>query len=670
MSLVRKLQQWWQTKTGEEETPFDGDSSAFFASLLFHMLLLIVLGLVPFVLNNPNVSLTIAAPLEEELEEPELMLPKELADSPLIAEDLGANSAGETGMAMSLAQIVSDVSVVPSPTELPVEPIAQVALNLEVAVATGQHFSKNLTVKGATGEGVTGAAGAIDRLTQEILRSLEERKTLVVWLFDRSPSLARERAAINERFDRIYDELGVIEASGNPAFAKHEDKPLLTSVMAFGESIDLLTKQPTDSLPEIKAAVEAITEDTSGIEKIFSAVYLAADRYKSFRIRDPVKDQPERNVMLVAFTDERGDDLEGLDTTISICRRFSIPVYVVGVPAPFGQAETHVKWIDPDPNYDQTPQWGRVNQGPETLFPERIKLGFGAPAEQSPDPMDSGFGPFALTRLCYETGGIYFSVHPSRNVHREVSRDETAALTAHLKHFFDPQIMRRYRPDYVTADEYLRRADSNRARATLLMAAQKSWAQTLDDPILRFVRRSEAGLADRFADAQRGATEAESVLTNLHNILQEGEADRTRETTPRWQAGYDLAMGRVLASLVRVQVYKALLAQARQGMRFQNANHNTWVLAPSTDTPGDARLADAAAKAKTYLERVIQDHPGTPWELLARHELETPFSWNWTETVTDLTPRRDGSGSGGDGSGDGMRRDTERRPPRREPPRL
>lgn len=670
MSFVKNLQQWWQTKTGEEETPFDGDSSAFFASLLFHMLLLIVLGLIPFVFNNPNVSLTIAAPLEEEFDEPELMLPNEFADSPLIAEDIGANSVGEAGMALSLAQIVSEISVVPSPVELPVDPAGQVALNLEVAVATGQNFSKNLTVKGATGEGVTGAAGAIDRLTQEILRSLEERKTLVVWLFDQSPSLARERAAINERFDRIYAELGVIEAAGNPAFAKHEDKPLLTSVMAFGQDIALMTKQPTDSLPEIQAAVEAISEDTSGIEKIFSAVYLAADRYKSFRIRDPVKNEPERNVLLVAFTDERGDDLEGLDTTISICRRFSIPVYVVGVPAPFGQEETFVKWIDPDPNFDQTPQWGRVNQGPETLFPERIQGVFGETAERGPDPMDSGFGPFALTRMCYETGGIYFSVHPNRNVHREVSRDETPALTAHLKHFFDPQIMRRYRPDYVSADEYLRRADSNRARATLLLAAQKSWGRTPDEPVLRFVRRSEAELADRLGEAQQRAATAESMLGDLHTILQEGEADRARETAPRWQAGYDLAMGRVLASLVRVRVYNALLAEARRGMRFQDGNHNTWILTPSADLPGDARLADAAAKSREYLERVIHDHPGTPWELLARHELETPCGWSWAETHTDLTPRHEGRGEGGGRPDGDAPRPTAPRLPRRDPPRL
>jgi hypothetical protein len=80
-----------------------------------------------------------------------------------------------------------------------------------------------------------------------------------------------------------------------------------------------------------------------------------------------------------------------------------------------------------------------VNQGPESLFPERIKLSFTAEREET-SPIDSGFGPFALTRLAYETGGMYFAVHPNRNVNRAVSRRETAEFSAHLEQFFDPRL--------------------------------------------------------------------------------------------------------------------------------------------------------------------------------------------------------------------------------------
>jgi hypothetical protein len=249
------------------------------------------------------------------------------------------------------------------------------------------------------------------------------------------------------------------------------------------------------------------------------------------------------------------------------------------------------------------------------------------------------------------------------------------AFSSHLKYFFDPQIMRRYRPDYVTAEEYRRRATGNKARAALLTAAQKAWGAVFENPEVRFVRRSEAELATRLTEAQKGAAKAEPMLGELFETLRIGEEDRVRETTPRWQAGYDLAMGQVLTSLVRVQAYNAMLAQAKRGMPFKGADNNTWVLVPSTEVTIDSRLSKTAEKATQYLQRVIEEHPDTPWALLARKELDAPIGWAWTEEFTDLAPpRRDGGG--GDGN-NGIGRDDVRRvierppaPAKRAVPRL
>ena len=46
--------------------------------------------------------------------------------------------------------------------------------------------------------------------------------------------------------------------------------------------------------------------------------------------------------------------------------------------------------------------------------------------------------------------------------------------------------------------------------------------------------------------------------------LSAGEADRDKLDEPRWQAGYDLAMGRALALKVRTDGYNAALAQAKR----------------------------------------------------------------------------------------------------------
>jgi hypothetical protein len=407
--------------------------------------------------------------------------------------------------------------------------------------------------------------------------------------------------------------------------------------VSFGETATLMTRNPTADFAEIESLVDKVPQDTSGTERVFTAIHLAASRYKGLRMLNKKTREPERNVMIIAFTDEAGDDQTGLEETVKLCRRYEVPVYIVGVPAPFGRKVTQVKWVDPDPTYDQTPQWGEVTQGPETFYSERISLNF-AGNQAEDEAIDSGFGPFALTRLCIETGGLYFAVHPNRNTNRAVSAAETAVFSAHFKRFFDPQVMRRYRPDYVSQKEYEKRVGENKARLALVEAAQASAAATLESPATRFVKRDEGQFAAALTEAQKDAAKVEPKLNALYEILKVGEADREKEIVPRWQAGYDLAMGRALAAKVRAEVYNAMLAEAKRGMKPKDPKNNTWVLTPSTKITAGSQLESQGKKATMYLERVMAEHPGTPWELLARQELETPLSWEWREEFTDLSP--------------------------------
>src|SRR5690606_36503078 len=109
----------------------------------------------------------------------------------------------------------------------------------------------------------------------------------------------------------------------------------------------------------------------------------------------------------------------------------------------------YVKYVDPDPRFDQTPQWAEVDQGPESIRPERVRLGYRDNFQDEP-VIDSGFGPYALSRLCYETGGIYFTVHPNRRVDQRVRRGEIEPFASRIEYFFDPEVMDKYRPDYVS----------------------------------------------------------------------------------------------------------------------------------------------------------------------------------------------------------------------------
>jgi hypothetical protein len=672
VKLLESLKRSWRQQTGEDETPLDGDSPSFLISFVVHLMLLVVMGLFAVVPPDNQVTLTITQVTEEEQkEELEIKVPEEFFFSEQQTPEVGANSFDGVAVAMSLAPVVSDVSEVPNEENFTEETEVGVQVNEAISVATALNYSSNQVVRGAAGEGTTGAEGAIDRITNEILLSLEERKTLVVWLFDSTASLVPQRKAIHDRFDRIYKELGIIEASGNEKFTKHSDSPLLSTVISFGASVELLTKEPTDNLSELKAAISGMKNDDSGTENVFLAVHDAAKKFAPFRYTTEEKPMPDRNVMIIAVTDEVGSDWkQGLEPTIRMCRRWQMPVYVIGVPAPFGRAETQMKWVDPDPKYDQTAQWGVVDQGPETLYPERIKLAFSG-NKLDDDPIDSGFGPYGLTRLCVETGGIYFAVHPNRNVTKSVNRADTAAYSAHIKHFFDPSVMRRYKPEYVSVQEYDKRVSSNMARRKLIEAAMNAELQQMEKPEMRFVKRDEGSFSNALSEAQKAAAVLEPRVRALVELLKQGEADREKETVLRWQAGYDLAMGRALAVQARTESYNAMLAAAKRGLRLKDPKNNTWTLEPADEISVGSALQKIADRAKMYLERVVKDHEGTPWAMLAAAELKDPLGWKWQESFTDVSPMREGAGNGNaPAPANDARMMLQKGPPKRPAPKL
>jgi hypothetical protein len=550
-------------------------------------------------------------------------------------QHVGAVGSAETGAARPVAPTATDRSELMRELE-PTTTVGEIQVtDFDRTVLEGPTLPDNVIVRGAGSVGISGAVGAVDRITHEILLSLDERPTLVVWLFDRSGSLKPQRESIAKRFDRVYEELGIIEAGGNAAFQQHREKPLLTAVAQFGTAVELLTPKPIDDLTEIKAAVRAVSDEAqpTGRENVFQSVGYLAQKFRHHRLS-----RPRRNVMIVAFTDEAGDDIEALDAAVDLCRKFEMPVYVIGVPAPFGRENAFVKWVDPDPKFDQSPQWAPVHQGPESLLPERIRLLFGGTQELE-EQMDSGFGPFGLCRLAYETGGLYFTVHPNRKVGARIRPWETAAMASHFNMFFDPRVMRNYRPEYVPTQQYYELVKSNRACAALVEAARLSAITPMENVRLVFPRVDDGQFARELSEAQRTAAKLEPKIVALTSILRAGERDRDQLTKPRWQAGFDLAIGRALAVKVRTEGYNAMLAQAKQGMKFSDPTSDTWQVRPADVVTTGSTLAKDATDARTYLERVVAEHDGTPWAVEAKRELREPLGWEWSEAFTDVAGR-------------------------------
>src|SRR5690606_36098052 len=100
-------------------------------------------------------------------------------------------------------------------------------------------------------------------------------------------------------------------------------------------------------------------------------------------------------------------------------------------------------------------------------------------------------------------------------------------------------------------------------------------------------------------------------------------------TEPRHQAGFDLAMGRIMAAKVRTEGYGVLLAAFKAGRKGTNPATRSWRLEAADGIEKNSVLDGMAKKAREYLEGVIKNHPNTPWAAAAQQELATPIGWKW-----------------------------------------
>ena len=633
MSWLEPARRWWQEFTGEEETPLDGDTPAWAMSLVLHVVVLLSLALIGLPAIAPRQSsITILAPTQV-VEEDVLVAPEMTV---AVEEQASASSDAENlEVSTAVASVLSDDPVV-------TVDVAE-ALNAELAISPidlppsgaelGDYLQVGRAGTGDTGVGTAGTGGAVDRLTMEIAASLQQRATVVCWVFDQSVSLAGQRKEIAGRLDRVFDELGL---SG----AETKEHELLNLVFAYGQKVAPLVKEPTRETGEVVKAIESIPIDESGVEMTFTAIAEAAKKAKQVRI-SPTK----RNVMIIVFTDEVGNDQQYADQVAAFCRAQAMRVYVVGVPAPFGKREVKMKFTEFDPRYADDVQWAVVEQGPETLHPEVVQVRSGRDADE---PIDSGFGPFSLSKLCAETGGLYFCVHANRNASGRVSDGEVADMASRLRYFFDPAVMRSYRPDYQPAAKIEKMLASNRAMRSLVDAARSSQVAPMDSPTLEFPRQDDGALALLLGEAQKKAAVLQPKIDAIYGILSAGLPDRDKVTEKRWQAGYDLALGRVMAVKVRTDSYNIMLAQAKTGMRFKNPKNDTWRLVPDADISAvGSQTEKLAGQTLTLLKRVVDEHPGTPWAQMAAEELRQPLGYRWDEDFTGVNAPKMGAGGGG-----------------------
>lgn len=462
--------------------------------------------------------------------------------------------------------------------------------------------------------------GVLDRLTPEIVSLGEKRNINVIWLFDASISLSSQREQIKNRISKILDEIK--EASSRAENINHV-------VCSFGQSVQILSKQPTNDAKEIISAISSIKLDESGTENVFGAVVKVCETYLS-----------SRN-MVIIFTDEVGDDLINMEKAINITKRKGTPVYVVGPPAPFGLSSIEFKYVDPDPKFDQKERWVQINQGPETLFKMTLDLHTLSIDESG---LDSGYGPYALTRLCYNSGGIYFSVHPNRSLDI-VTKKQVQPLSSNISRFFDSNIMSKYKPDYRNYLAQQHDIENNKFKLSLVKACEIP-LKIIFNQKTDFTAFNEGDFVEQLNDAQIFSAKLEPKIDQVYTLLKNVESFLPNIKEDRWLVSYYLAMGRILATKCRIELYNLMLAEAKSGLKKSDKKTNAWELEPDSNfSTKNSQLSKHYSASMEYLNLVVTNYPGTPWAAIAQQELNTPMGYKWKEKF--IEPPKSGMGNGG-----------------------
>ncbi|MCY2986290.1 MAG: VWA domain-containing protein [Planctomycetota bacterium] len=496
-------------------------------------------------------------------------------------------------------------------------------------------------------------AQALDRLTMEILRLLEDRELLLIWCFDQSESMKDDQREIRDRIERVYAELSVAGVTSNEALA--------TAVTSFGIGFQVHTPKPVTELAAIRKAIDAVPIDPSGEELMCRAVSQSLTTFQQAAVSQ------NRQLALVLVTDESGNRQEHaqyLEATVAQARAAHCRVYVLGREAVFGYPYAQVRWEDP-----QTHQihWLQVDRGPETALVEQLQTeGFEARTDAHP----SGFGPYEQSRLAWLTGGLFFMLP---TVESSVVRGENRR--------YDLELLRRYQPDLRARTEI--QADVKRSQfRTMLMKI----INDLDPyrPELADVMRMRTSLpADptkflRSVEEARGKAEFYYAgLQRASEALDGLEAAREREPAVRWQANYDLMHAQVVAYAARAHLYRKALNEARrkfdQTPPYLPSDERLvgWRVHRAQGLPLDETASQLIDRSQGLYLVVIKNHPGTPWAARADWELKRDFGVsgaallaltgsagaeaNQTEgaslALAQSATGRNGGGGGGGGAG-------------------
>jgi hypothetical protein len=220
---------------------------------------------------------------------------------------------------------------------------------------------------------------------------------------------------------------------------------------------------------------------------------------------------------------------------------------------------------------------------------------------------------------------------PIKPAHVQPTRLEMDALLP-----FSAAVIERYQPDYRSLSEI--QQDSNKYPLRLQVLATVKLLRATFDPQgpqgspREYFQGStnERVKAAIFKEQMKPAQMLSELMERLEALRKAGE-QRGKEPSPRWQAHYDYILAELLARTAYVSEYNLMLGKIRKDElpELRPGVATGWRLVPREKMQTGKEFRDMAAESKKLFAKLIKDHPGTPWEILAKCEKWTALGLEW-----------------------------------------
>jgi hypothetical protein len=212
---------------------------------------------------------------------------------------------------------------------------------------------------------------------------------------------------------------------------------------------------------------------------------------------------------------------------------------------------------------------------------------------------------------------------------------------------FAPGVLKKYQGGDLPPDAKLRQA-VHEARVALWAVSPSKPPPEIDADVKAFRTKLKVDLSimqdKRYG--RPGGGEAETafknkvvedlramapVIARLDFVLEQlKEAGEEKDKAPpRWQANYLFILARFQAQLAYLEEYQGLLGRMRLELPPHDPNiHSGWRMASKEKASDQSGKKLERAARKIYAE-LAKEHPGTPWEVLAKREKLTTLGLEW-----------------------------------------